>query len=89
MDRENTQRLKRRMASLSQVERIAQLEVKVDHLTDELSDANHSLKNVSGKLDELLVLRNKGAGVFWLAATLFGTSVIGITTWVINMFRGG
>jgi len=61
-------------------QRIAVLELEVKNLNAELSD-------VSKKLDELLQLRSKGMGAFWLASTLLGTGLVGAATVLFNWFR--
>lgn len=62
-------------------ERIARVEVEVGALRtafEEHKDAtNKRFEEISGKLDELLALRNKGAGVVWLVSGLIGTGIIG------------
>lgn len=50
---------------MTQAERITALETEVSYLRAEVRDANK-------KLDDLLALRNKGAGIFWLMTVLFG-----------------
>jgi hypothetical protein len=65
----------------TQAERIMALEVRVKQLektADEIND----------KLDVLLALRDKGAGIFWLASVIFGTSIIGAVTMLLNYLRG-
>ena len=62
------------------VERIAALEVKVSALMVEVHETNK-------KLDSLLELKNKGAGAFWLATVLVGTSVIGFANFILDWFR--
>lgn len=66
---------------MTQGERIKALEVKVDSLED-------TIQKMDGKIDELLALRNKGAGVFWLIITLMGTGLVGgvvqFLDWVRN-----
>ena len=68
------------MPNMTQAERITALEVQVSILVSEQQRTNQ-------KLNELLALRNKGAGAFWLATTLFGTSIIGIITVVGSWFK--
>ena len=50
-------------------ERVAALEVEIKELKLDMSEYKHqtpeTLKDISHKLDTLLALRNKGAGVFW------------------------
>ena len=66
---------------INQAERIAVLELEVDLLKEQL-------KTMNGKLDELLVLRHKGLGAFWLASTLFGTGIVGAVFAFYNYVRG-
>jgi hypothetical protein len=54
-------------------ERIAALEVEVTEL-------RRSVDSMDKKLDELLAIRWKGAGAFWLAAGLLGTGIVGMLT---------
>lgn len=68
------------MTKLTQAERITALEVEVKSLKAELSSANQ-------KLDELLALRNKGAGAFWLGTTLFGVSVMGFMSFILDWVK--
>ena len=62
-------------------ERLALLEYK-----DELREAK--LEEIGDKLDELLALRQKGMGAFWLASSLLGTGIVGAILMCINYFRG-
>jgi len=66
---------------LTDGERIALLEYKHDMRVEELIEINK-------KLDELLALRHKGIGAFWLASSLFGTSIIGLVTLLWGYFHG-
>lgn len=43
---------------------------------------------IETKLDELLQLKSKGMGAFWLASTLLGTGVIGIVVALVSWMRG-
>lgn len=54
----------------SEIERLAVLETKVRSM-------ENSLGTMDGKLDDLLALRHKGIGAFWLASALAGTGIIG------------
>lgn len=67
--------------SRTQAERITALEVQVNQLSSDVQDMN-------AKLDSLLALRNKGAGAFWLASTLFGTTLLGVLAVVVSWFKG-
>lgn len=62
-------------------ERITALEVQVQGLRAECSDMN-------SKLDDLLALRNKGAGVFWLVSIVIGSGIIGGVLQLINWIGG-
>lgn len=63
----------------TQGERIASLETQVSLMRAEQIETNK-------KLDELLTLRSKGLGAFWLASTLLGTSIIGVIASVFGWF---
>ena len=54
----------------TQLERLAVLEAKVDAM-------ERTIEGMDAKLDELLALRNRGVGAFWLASALTGTGIIG------------
>ena len=64
----------------TQAERIARLETEVSILREELKDANR-------KLDDLLALKAKGAGAFWLMSILFGAGFAAILSWLPNLWR--
>jgi len=68
------------MNGLTQAERITALETQVERLAADVQAMNK-------KLDDLLALRHKGAGAFWLASTLFGTSLVGVLAAVINWLK--
>lgn len=65
----------------SEVERITALEVQMTHLTEIVEKQN-------AKLDDLLGLRNKGVGAFWLASALAGTGIIGVVFSVVEWLKG-
>lgn len=59
----------------TQVERIAAMEVR-------LGDLEKKVDKMDEKLDQLLALRYKGAGAFWLASALFGIIItVAISFW--------
>lgn len=61
-------------------ERLTALEVKFDlHMAKQTE--------MDAKLDELLALRNKGMGVFWLASTLVGTGILGFFYTVLDWIK--
>jgi hypothetical protein len=55
------------------IERLARLE-------EQVSELRNRVDSMDAKLDELLALRYKGAGAFWLAAALIGTGIVGSIT---------
>lgn len=67
--------------ALQWAERLAVLELKVK----ELSETN---QRIESKLDDLLQLKSKGMGAFWLASTLLGTGIIGFVLAFIGYFKG-
>lgn len=66
--------------SVSVVERIARMEVEVAQL-------KLTANAIDEKLDELLALRNKGVGVFWLMSVVCGTSLIGALNLLMNWIK--
>jgi hypothetical protein len=76
----------------TQVERLTRMEVEVVALKESLDEHKRETKErfdeMSGKLDDLLALRNKGAGVFWLITTLVGTGIVGGAWQVLNFILG-
>jgi hypothetical protein len=58
---------------ISHGERIAAVEVRLQKLEE-------TVVAMDRKLDDLLELRWKGAGAFWLAAALVGTGIVGMIT---------
>lgn len=61
--------------------RIAVLEHKVEQVSKELG-------SIEGKLDELLDLRNKGMGAFWVGSSLFGVALLALGTMIKGWFGG-
>lgn len=59
-------------------ERVAILEVQME-----------DLKEIKGKLDELIQLKSQGMGALTLVGILLGSGVIGIVLMVANFFKGG
>ncbi len=62
-------------------ERLALLEYK-----DELK--GKTLEAMDHKLDELLALRQKGMGAFWVASSILGTGIIGAIALVVQWLKG-
>lgn len=67
-------------SNITQAERITALEVRV-------SDLLKTQQETNDKLDELLAMRNKGIGAFWLASTLLGTGIVGFIVQLISWWR--
>lgn len=65
----------------STAERIAVLEEQVKTISEGSAAMN-------AKLDELLHLRSKGVGAFWLASSLVGTGIIGTVLTFLAWIRG-
>ncbi len=62
-------------------QRLAILELKVQNLGSDIA-------GIDKKLDELLELRSKGMGIFWLVSVLFGSGVVGFVTWIVSVIKG-
>lgn len=69
-------------SNITQAERIAALEVRV-------SEMQKQQQQINDKLDELLALRNKGIGAFWLSSGLLGTGIVGFIVQLIEWIRHG
>lgn len=52
---------------------------------DEIKAQN---KELSEKMDDLLALRNKGAGVFWLVSSLIGAGIVGGAVQFVKWIMG-
>ncbi len=61
--------------------KIAVLEHKVEQVSKELA-------SIEAKLDELLTLRSKGMGAFWVASSILGTGIIGAIAMFVNWIKG-
>lgn len=76
----------------SEVERITALEVQLANLqatmTLHMAETEKRQENMDGKLDDLLGLRNKGVGAFWLASALAGTGIIGAILSFFDWWKG-
>lgn len=74
--------------AMTQVERIAALEVQVAYVRAEQAEISMKQAEISRKLDDLLSMRDKGIGAFWLASALFGTSVLGVVAIFVSWLKG-
>lgn len=76
----------------SQVERITALEVQLSNLqasmTLHMAETEKRHEDTNAKLDDLLGLRNKGVGAFWLASALAGTGIIGAILSFFDWWKG-
>ena len=63
-------------------ERITAVEVKVEDLVKKV-------ETMDQKLDQLLELKSKGMGAFWLASLILGTGIMGMFASFITWFKGG
>lgn len=63
-----------------QIERLTRVEEQVNSLKDDVKEMN-------AKLDDLLILRWKGQGAFWLAAMLIGTGIVGAISQLLHYLR--
>lgn len=72
------------MDNATNIARLAVLEHRVNELDSKI-DA------IDKKLDELLQLRSKGMGAFWLASILVGTGLFGFFTTMMSWMssKGG
>lgn len=59
---------------------------KLEGATTELVKNQEDIKR---KLDELLDLKSKGMGAFWLVSTIFGTGLVGLVIAGLNWLRNG
>lgn len=62
-------------------QRISVLETKMEALAE-------TSERVEEKLNELLQLRSKGVGAFWVASTLLGSGIMGSLLVFIDWFKG-
>jgi hypothetical protein len=76
---------------VTNAERIAQLETLVEVLRDEqrahILAVKQESEKTNRKLDDLLMLRAKGVGAFWLASTLLGTGIVGMIVSIVEWFK--
>lgn len=75
--------------SETDAERLTRLETQMEQVFEFQSDHKTITKEMNDKLDNLLALRHKGQGAFWLASALFGTSIIGLVSTVWGYFTHG
>lgn len=54
-----------------------------------MADVQVKQAEINDKLDELLAMRNKGIGAFWLASTLIGTGMVGMIVQLLSWWKHG
>ena len=72
----------------TQAERITALEIQLSHMLEESHRTNIKLDHTNDKLDELLSLKSKGIGAFWLASALTGTGIVGFGLQILDWLKG-
>ena len=76
------------MNAPTQSERMAKMEVELAHLSAAVEKLTGLVEKQDEQLRELLALRNEGAGVFWVASVLFGTSLVGVVSFFWKWLNG-
>lgn len=69
-------------------ERVAVAESRIAAWEAQAAIRDHKLDKMDSKLDDLISLRDKGFGVFWLASTIFGTGIVGGITALWHWLKG-
>ena len=69
-----------------EIERLVRLEILMEGVLQEQVNASRDRQRHIEKLDELLALRHKGVGAFWLASALLGASFIGLVKLIWSYF---
>jgi len=67
------------MSQFLQIERLTRVE-------EQVSELRNKVDAMDEKIDELLAIRYKGVGAFWLASALMGTGIIGFFVKVLHLF---
>lgn len=65
-------------------ERLTKLETEMAQLLSNQEERKRETHNINEKLDDLLALRNKGLGAFWLATSLAGVGGVSLLMQVIG-----
>lgn len=73
-------------------ERIVRVETELRLLKEtvdkNITHVDEEFVELHKKMDDILALRNKGAGIFWLISCVVGTGLVGIILQVIGWFKG-
>ena len=62
--------------------------VRLAVLEHRVNNIDQKLTAIDTKITELLELRSKGMGAFWVASLLFGTGIFGLVTTMISWMKG-
>lgn len=65
-----------------------QVEVLQVALNKHIQDTYLANKEMNRKLDDILTLKHKGLGAFWLASALVGTGIIGAVGSFFDWWKG-
>lgn len=76
------------MTGFSHAERLTAVEVRVKNLETKVDDLKLDVQVMDRKIDELLELKNKGVGVFWLISALTGTGIVSFFLTVFHYVTG-
>lgn len=60
---------------------------RIMRLETQMADIQAQQNQINDKLDDLIALRNKGLGVFWVASSLLGTGIVGAIVEIISWLR--
>lgn len=64
-----------------EAERVRTIEVKQD-------ETNSTVSSMDAKLDELLALKNKGMGAFWVVSIIMGAAFTTVVSIITDLFSG-
>ena len=67
--------------------KVMKLELEMEGVKSALAEMKIVHQSMDQKLDSLLALKHKGAGAFWAASVIFGTSIIGLVSWIFDLFK--
>lgn len=67
------------MDHLTLPERVTALEIEREQITKDLDE-------IKGKLDDLLHLKSKGIGAFWLVGLVISSGLLGLFSTIANLF---
>lgn len=71
-----------------ETERLVRVEETVKHIQEDVKELREKLPMIESKLDELITIKQKGAGVFWLLSTIMGeVGIVGLIMFVFEHLR--